>query len=123
MLSIRESLAVAAIRAVLIGLSPLLRDIVKQSVAGVRDMDIVSEFSADEWTERLRALKPEVVIISLRRGEADHVASRLLGTVPTAKIVALSSDNRRALCCTIRDRLVLPDVSAQEIASFLSRAC
>jgi DNA-binding NarL/FixJ family response regulator len=123
MLSARESLAVAAIRAVLIGMSPLLRDIVKQSVGGVSGMDIVGEFFAEEWTERVRALKPEVVIISLRHGEADDVASRLLETVPTAKIVALSSGNRSALCCTIRDRLVLSDFSPQDIAAFISRAC
>ncbi len=85
-------------------------------------MDIVGEFSAEEWTERVRALKPEVVIISLRRGEADDVASRLLETVPTARIVALSSDNRRALCCMMRRRLVLSDFSSQDIAAFISRA-
>jgi len=60
---------------------------------------------------------------SLARDEADDVATRLLETVPTAKIVALSSDNRRALCCTIRHQpLVLTDFSGQEIAAFISRA-
>ena len=87
------------------------------------DMEVVGEFLTDEWAERLRALKPEAVIISLGHREADDVVSRLLETVPTAKIVALSSDNRRGLCCMIGcDRLVLSDVSLHEITSFLSRA-
>jgi len=70
---------VAAIRAVLIGMSPMLRDIVMQCVGGVRDMEIVGEFFTDEWAEPLRFSKPEVIIISLGRGEADDVASRLPG--------------------------------------------
>ena len=113
----------AAIRAVLIGMSPILRDIVKQCIRSVGDVEIVGEFFAEEGTERLILLKPEVVIISLGRGETDEVASRLLETAPAAKIVALSSDNRSAFCSTMRlHRVVLSDISPQEIASFISRA-
>jgi DNA-binding NarL/FixJ family response regulator len=101
----------------------MLRDIVKQSVGGDRDVEIVGEFLADEATERLRILKPEVVIVSLRRDEADDIAAQLLEIVPTAKIVALSADNRNALCCVMRPHgLVLSDFSPQEIAGFISRA-
>jgi DNA-binding NarL/FixJ family response regulator len=112
---------VARIRVVFIGMSPMLRDIVKQAIGSERDMDIAGEFFADSWAERLRALKPEAVIISLARGEGDDVTSRLMEAAPNAKIVALSSDNRSALCCTAGPhQRVLFDVSPQEIAEFIS---
>ena len=47
--------------------------------------------------------------------------SRLMQAAPNAKIVALSSDNRSALCCAAdRHQQVLFDVSPQEIAEFIS---
>jgi DNA-binding NarL/FixJ family response regulator len=119
-LSGRSALPVAKIRVVFIRMSPLLRDIVKQAIGSERDMEIAGEFCADSWAERLRALKPEVVIISLARGEGDDVTSRLLEAAPNAKIVALSFDNRSALCCVGRYQKVLVDVSPQAIAEFIS---
>ena len=119
-LSGRRALPVARIRVVFIGLSPMLRDIVKQAIGSERDMEIAGEFFADSWAERLRALEPEVVIISLARGEGDDVTSRLMEAAPNAKIVALSFDYRSALCCVGRHQRVLFDVSPQEIAEFIS---
>ncbi|HTR11762.1 MAG TPA: hypothetical protein VMI72_00560 [Roseiarcus sp.] len=98
----------------------MLRDIVKQCVGSERDIEIIGEFLADDDKEPLRLLRPEVVIISLARGEADDVANRLLETAPNAKIVALSSDNRVASCCMLRPhKKVLSDFSPQEIAEFI----
>ena len=111
----------ARIRVVFIGMSPMLRDIVKQAIGSEMDMDIAGELFADSWAGRLRTLKPEAVIISLARGEGDDVASRLMQAAPNAKIVALSSDSRSALCCAAsRHQRVLFDVSPQEIAEFIS---
>lgn len=108
------------IRAVLIGVPPMLRDIVKQCVGSEMEMEIVGEFLADEDRQQMRLLRPEVVIISLARGEADDAATRLLEAAPHAKIVALSSDNRRAFCCTMRPhRKVLRDFSPREIGEFI----
>jgi hypothetical protein len=89
-LPIQEVSAVAAIRAVLIGMSPLLRDILAQSISSQANVEIVGELLAHEWGERLRWLSPDVVIISLRRGEGDDITSRLLDMVPNAKIITLS---------------------------------
>ena len=111
----------ARIRVVFIRMSPMLRDIVKQAVGSEMDMDIAGELFADSWAERLRALKPGAVIISLADGEGDDVTSRLMQVAPNAKIVALSADNRSALCCEAgRHQRVLFDVSPQEIAKFIS---
>jgi DNA-binding NarL/FixJ family response regulator len=108
------------IRVVLIGMSPMLRDIVKQAIGSYSDIEIAGELFADGWAERLRALKPEAVIISLARGEGDDVTSRLMEAAPNAKIVVLSADNRSALCCAAgRHQRVLFDVSPQEIAEFI----
>ena len=111
----------ARIRVVFIGMSPLLRDIVKQAIGSEMDMEIAGEFFADSWAEHLRALKPEAVIISLAFGEGDGVTSRLMEAAPNAKIVALSSDSRSALCCAAgRHQRIVFDVSPQEIAEFIS---
>lgn len=108
------------IRAVLIGVPPMLRDIVKQCAGGERDFEIIGEFPAGDDSEELRLLKPEVVIVSLAGEEADDVASRLLETAPQAKIVALYPDNRKALCCMMRPhRKVLCDFSPREIGEFI----
>ena len=116
-----DSLPVAGIRVVFIGMSPMLRDIVSRAIGSEMDMDIAGELFPDSWAERLRALKPGAVIISLARGEADDVTSRLLEAAPNAKIVALSSDSRSALCCVAgRHQRVLFDVSPQEIVEFIS---
>jgi hypothetical protein len=120
-LSCMNALPVAGIRVVFIGMSPMLRDIVSRAIASEMDMDIAGELFADSWAERLRALKPGAVIISLAHGEGDDVTSRLMEAAPNAKIVALSSDNRSALCCVAgRHQRVLFDVSPQEIAEFIS---
>jgi DNA-binding NarL/FixJ family response regulator len=112
---------VARIRVVFIGMSPMLRDIVKQAVESERDVDIAGEFFADTWAEGLRVLKPEAVIISLARGEGDDVTNRLMEAAPNARIVALASDNRSAIFCAAgRHQKVLLDVSSQEIAEFIS---
>ena len=110
----------ARIRVVFIGMSPMLRDIVKQAIRSERDMDIAGELFPDSWAERLHALKPGAVIISLAHGEGDDVTSRLMEAAPNAKIVALSADNRSALCCEAGRQRVLFDVSPQEIAKFIS---
>jgi DNA-binding NarL/FixJ family response regulator len=111
---------VAGIRVVFIGMSPLLRDIVSRAIGSEMDMDIAGELFADSWAERLRALKPGAVITCLAHGEGDDVTSRLMEAAPDAKIVALSADNRSALCCAAgRRQRVLFDVSPQEIAEFI----
>jgi DNA-binding NarL/FixJ family response regulator len=113
---------VAAIRAVLIGMSPLLRDILAQSISSQANVEIVGELLAHEWGERLRWLSPDVVIISLRRGEGDDITSRLLDIVPNAKIITLSYDNRRATFSDMRARrTVFRDFSPEQIASLIVR--
>jgi DNA-binding NarL/FixJ family response regulator len=114
---------VPTVRTVLIGMSPMLRDIVKECIGNELDLEIVGEFGANEWTGRVRSVTPEVIIVSLRRDEADDdVASRLLKEAPTAKVVALSSDNRRALCYIMPAyRRVISDFSSQEITTFIGR--
>jgi DNA-binding NarL/FixJ family response regulator len=113
---------VETVRTILVGMTPLLRDIVRQSLDGKTNVEVVGEFKSDGWTERLRYLKPDVVIVSSRTNEADEVARRLLETAPFAKVVVLSSDSRRASFMTMRiDRLELSDPSIQEIADFIGR--
>jgi DNA-binding NarL/FixJ family response regulator len=118
-----EVSVVATIRAVLIGMSPLLRDIVEQSISTQMDVEIIDEIFADDWGERLRSLSPDVVIISLGRNESDDIMIRLLEIVPNARIVTLSHDSRQAIFCEMHTRpTVFPDFSPEEIVSLISRA-
>jgi DNA-binding NarL/FixJ family response regulator len=103
-------------------MTPLLRDIVSQCLESKIDVQVVGEFQSGGWTERLRYLRPDMVIVSLRGSEGDDVAARLLETAPGAKVVVLSSDGRQASFVTMRiERADLSDPSIQEIADFISR--
>jgi DNA-binding NarL/FixJ family response regulator len=118
----QEVSAVVAIRAVLIGMSPLLRDTLAQGFSSQTDVEIVGELSAHGWRERLRNLSPDVVIISLRRGESDDITTRLLKIVPNVSIITLSHDNRRAIVTGVRARpTVFLDVSPEQIANLIIR--
>ena len=75
----------AGIRVVFIGMSPMLRDIVSRAIGSEMDMDIAGELFPDSWAQRLHALKPGAVIISLAHSEGDDVTSRLMKAAPDAK--------------------------------------
>jgi len=114
---------VATIRAVLIGMSPMLGDILKQCIKHQTKAEIVGELFVDYDEELLRELSPDVVVISLSRDESDKFANRLLDLLPRAKIIALSPDNRQAKYYTISiRRTVLSDFSPDQIARLISRA-
>jgi DNA-binding NarL/FixJ family response regulator len=107
----------ATMRAVLVGLSPMLKDIVQQCVLRHFNTEIVGELFSHDWAA-VRLMMPDVVIVSLHTDESDDVATRLLDVVPKARIVVLSSDNRQAVVSKIRiDHLVISDFSAEEIVA------
>jgi DNA-binding NarL/FixJ family response regulator len=110
----------ATMRAVLVGLSPMLKDIVQQRVLRHLNTEIVGElFSHDLAAVRL--MMPDVVIVSLRTDESDDVATRLLEIVPKARIVVLSSDNRQAVVSKMRiHHLVISDFSPEEMVAAIN---
>jgi DNA-binding NarL/FixJ family response regulator len=104
-------------RAVLVGLSPMLKDIVQQCVLRHFDTEIVGEILSHDWAA-VRLMMPDLVIVSLGTDECDGVATRLLEIVPKARIVVLSSDNRQAVVSKMRiHRLVISDFSPEEMVA------
>lgn len=107
----------ATMRAVLVGLSPMLRDIVLECILRHFDIEIVGELSSHDLAT-VRRTMPDLVIISLLSDDDDDIAIPLLEVVPKAKIVVLSPDNRQAAVSKLRiHRLVISDFSAEELVA------
>jgi DNA-binding NarL/FixJ family response regulator len=98
----------------------LLRDIVKLCIGDDREFEIIAQLSGSRRVESLRALRPDVVIVALRRNEGADVAKRLLDAFPNARIVALSPDYRTAQCSAMRPcQSVLSDFSPSDLGAFI----
>jgi DNA-binding NarL/FixJ family response regulator len=106
---------VAAIRTVMITMSPMLRDLVTELMAEHVNLDLVGELdSRDGLEEQLQALVPDLILIGLGRGEADEIGLSLVRILPNAKVIAFSSDVRHAFFHRMQpQRTVLLDVSPQ----------
>jgi DNA-binding NarL/FixJ family response regulator len=110
-----EEFAVAAIRAVMITMSPLFRELVAELIAGHADLDVVGELDTrNELGEQLRSLAPDLIFIGLRREEGDEIGLSLARLLPNAKVIAFSSDGRHAFVHHMQPQpTVLIDVSPQ----------
>jgi DNA-binding NarL/FixJ family response regulator len=95
----------------------LLADIIKQLVAGEIRLDVVARFDkrALLW-EKLPEIAPDLVLVGLRSQETDRICRSLLHLLPIAKVIAFSSDARKAYIHEMRPhRAALIDVSAQAL--------
>ena len=72
--------------------------------------------------DRIRALRPDLVLIGLRRGEADDdIALSLLKAVPRAIVIAICHDMRCAYVYEMRpSRTVLKDFSKADLADHVA---
>jgi DNA-binding NarL/FixJ family response regulator len=107
----------ATMRTVLVGLSPMLRDIVHECVLRHFNTEIVGELSSDDLAT-VRGMMPDLVIVSLLTDESDDIGIRLLEIVPKAKILVLSPDKRKAVVSKMRiHSLAISDFSAEELVA------
>jgi DNA-binding NarL/FixJ family response regulator len=108
---------VATIRTVFIGMSPMLRDIVKRSVSYHANLEIVDELTAyDEAGDRLSRVAPELILIGLHPDDRDDIAQELLTLVPTAKVIAFSSDVSHAYLLQMRPyRVAILHISPEKL--------
>jgi DNA-binding NarL/FixJ family response regulator len=106
---------VAAIRTVMITMSPIFRDLVTALMAGHWPLDVVRELNTrDGIEEQLRGLAPNLILIGLGRNEGDEIGFALTRLLPTAKVIAFSNDARDAFVHRAQhQRTVLLDVSPQ----------
>jgi DNA-binding NarL/FixJ family response regulator len=96
---------------------PLFRDLVSALIAGHGKLDVIAKLdNRDAIGQRLQALAPQLVLIGLGGGEADDIASAVLGFVPDAKVIAFSSDSRHAFVHQLHQpRKALLDISSQQL--------
>ena len=93
----REDTLLVGIRTALVTLSPLLSDIITQAVERDIELDVVARVEdRDSLEERLRLVVPELILIGLRAGETDAIATTVLAAAPEAKVIAFSTDCRYA---------------------------
>jgi chemotaxis response regulator CheB len=108
-----KGIAMAAIRAVLVTVSPLLGDIVTTLLANRARLDLVARWEDRKDIEtELVAISPDLVLIGLQAGETNAIACSLLVLVPSATVITLSGDGKTAYVHAMRAHCVpLGDVS------------
>jgi DNA-binding NarL/FixJ family response regulator len=85
------------IRVLVVGLSGILGEIIRDSLAHQFDMDIVDELpDAGELMSAARRSRCDAVIIKSAEGELPPAGLQLLGACPSVAILVLSADGRYA---------------------------
>jgi DNA-binding NarL/FixJ family response regulator len=113
------------IRVLLVGLSGILGEIIRDSVAHQLDMDIVAELpDARELTSAARRSRCDAMIIeSAEGGELPPAGRELLGRWPSVAILVLSADGRHAeVHHARRGRVRLEDPSSTAMMDALRAA-
>lgn len=105
----------AVTRTVTITMSPIFRDLITELMAGHRNLDVVGELdSRDGLEEQLRVFAPDLILIGLSKYESDEIGLSLVRLLPTAKVIAFSSDGRDAFVYHMQpQRTALRNVSPQ----------
>jgi hypothetical protein len=104
---------------VVITLRPLLRDIVAALLQG-HAPDTVADLGRRASPDEVKRLTPELVVVGLRKGESDRIGQKYASHIPTATVLALSSDGRDAYLHRAARRRVLCGVSADTLERALA---
>jgi DNA-binding NarL/FixJ family response regulator len=87
----------AGIRTVVVTISPLLADIIEQSITGQVVLDVLARLDTRDFLDkRLQTINPDLILVGLRPGEPDEIGSSLLSLLPAARVIVFSSDARHA---------------------------
>jgi DNA-binding NarL/FixJ family response regulator len=114
---------VAATRMVMITMSPIFRDLITELMVDQGKFEVVGELDSRQGLENwLRRFAPDLILIGLARNEGDEIALSLVRLLPNAKVIAFSSDGRRAFVHEMQpQRTVLLDVSPQMLIDTILR--
>jgi len=110
-------------RVAIVTIPPLFGDILRQILAGQAAIEIVAQIDRrSRLRQRLRAARPDFILIGLRRGEADAVALSILTALPNAKVVAFSNDFHRVWIHQMQPhRTEMHDFSLDAMIALLKR--
>jgi hypothetical protein len=112
---------VAGIRTVMVTTPAMLSDLVKRLAQGRVELDVLAELGGRQAiARRLRQLRPDLVIIGLRRSETAAVITTLLMLLPKTKFLAFSEDGRSIVGYELRlCRTRLSDSSPEALIRFI----
>ena len=108
-------------RVAIVTIPPLLADILREVLAGQVAIEIVAQIDRRSRLEqRLRAARPNFVLVGLRRGESDAIARSILTALPNAKVIVFSRDVHRVWVHQMRPhRTELLDFSREALIALL----
>jgi len=111
----------AGIRTAMVTTPALLADLIKALASGRRELEIVAEFGERRGlARRLQQLRPDLVIIGLRRAETDAIVTTLLALLPRARFVVFAPDGRRVTGYRLRlTKTELSDASPDAFIGFV----
>jgi chemotaxis response regulator CheB len=115
---------VTGIRTVMVTTPAMLRDLIKRLAVGRVELDVVAEFNVRRaLARRLTTIRPDLVVIGLRRNETDAVIRTLLARMPATKFIGFSSNGRTTLGYELRlYQTELGDASPDVLIDFI-RSC
>ena len=110
-------------RVAIVTIPPLFADILRQVLAGQGAIEIVAQIDRRSRLERrLRAARPDFILIGLRHGETDAVALSILTALPDTKVVAFSNDFHRVWVHQMQPhRTEMHDFSLDAMIALLKR--
>jgi DNA-binding NarL/FixJ family response regulator len=97
----------------------MLADMIQRALEERLEIETLAEIrSRHRIADRLRELRPDLVVIGLRRNEDDRVGRTILQALPGATVIAISNDLRQAFVHTMQPhRTVLDDFSRSALAA------
>ena len=79
------------IRIAIVTMAPMEGSIIPELINGYADVELVGSFATRADAEMaLPEMVPDLVLIGLYEGETDRIADKLLGLVPSSKVIAFS---------------------------------
>ena len=112
----------AGLRTLVVGVAPLLADLVTRVLQPLLMLEMVGVVPAgDAHLPTLRAMAPDLVLLGLTGSDSDLCARPLLAALPTAKILVLAPNAEHAwLYESGRDRITLTDLSVPALIDTLT---
>ncbi len=115
---------VTAMRAVMVKVPRIFRDLIRLTVATRLQIDIVAESDCGPgWMPELRIIRPDLVFLGLPRATDERIIRQILTLLPAAKVVVLANDGT---CMNGYDlqvfRTSLSEASPEAISNYLKES-